>query len=223
MPAHPVHPDLAAMRQAYARSGLSESEVSRDPFEQFARWLGDAVTAGLPEPNAMVLATATADGAPSARTVLLKGCTPEGFVFFTNTGSQKGRELADNPRAALVFPWHAIERQVRITGTVAPLPRSEAADYFGSRPHGSQLGAWASEQSAVVADRAVIEARLAEVTVRWPEGTPVPLPDFWGGYSVRPDTVELWAGRDDRLHDRLRYRRDGDGSPGTWQLERLAP
>jgi pyridoxamine 5'-phosphate oxidase len=219
MTAHPVRPDLAAMRRSYARAGLSEHDAARDPIEQFSRWFDDAVHAGLVEPNAMVLATATADGVPSARTVLLKGYSADGFTFFTNTESPKGRELAANPRAALCFPWHALERQVRVNGPVLPVSREEAADYFGSRPHGSQLGAWASAQSAVLGSRAELEQRLAAVTARFPEGSPVPLPDFWGGYRVAPETLEFWAGRDDRLHDRLRYRWDGSG----WVVERLSP
>jgi pyridoxamine 5'-phosphate oxidase len=217
-----AHPDLAAMRAAYARTGLDEASILPDPLEQFARWMQDAINAGLPEPNAMVLATATRDGVPSARTVLLKGVDERGFTFFTNTGSRKGAELAANPRAALVFPWHALERQVRVSGPVSVVDRAEAGDYFASRPHGSRLGAWASPQSRVIGGRADLDARLAAVAERWPEGDDVPLPDFWGGYRVAPEEVEFWAGREDRLHDRLRFRRDPDG-PGGWLLERLAP
>lgn len=214
-----AHPDLAALRRAYARSGLAEADAARDPLEQFTRWLDDAVAAGLPEPNAMVLATATADGVPSARSVLLKGYDDRGFRFFTNTGSQKAMDLAANPRAALVFPWHALERQVRVTGAVSPLDRADVAAYFVTRPRGSRLGAWASPQSRVIGGRAELDARLAEAEARWPEGADVPLPDNWGGYRVAAETVEFWAGRNDRLHDRLRYRREGTG----WLVERLAP
>jgi pyridoxamine-phosphate oxidase len=214
-----AQPDLAAMRQAYSATGLDEASVSADPLEQFARWLQDAMDAGLPEPNAMVIATATSDGVPSARTVLLKGVDERGFAFFTNTGSRKGAELAANPRAALVFPWHALARQVRVSGPITVVDRSEAADYFASRPRESQLGAWASAQSQVIGRRADLDARLAEVTGRWPEDVEVPLPDFWGGYRVAAEEVEFWAGREGRLHDRLRYRRGPDG----WLLERLAP
>ncbi len=210
------------MRRSYARAGLSEQDAARDPIEQFSRWFDDATAAGLVEPIAMVLATATPDGVPSARTVLLKGYSAEGFAFYTNTESQKGRELAANPRAALVFPWHPLERQVRVSGPVTEVSRDEAADYFASRPHGSRLGAWASAQSAVLGSRAELEARLAELTERYPEGTPVPLPDFWGGYQVVPEVLEFWAGRDDRLHDRLRYRRD-PAAPQRWLVERLSP
>jgi pyridoxamine 5'-phosphate oxidase len=217
-----AHPDLAAMRAAYARTGLDEASILPDPLEQFARWMQDAINAGLPEPNAMVVATATRDGVPSARTLLLKGVDERGFTFFTNTGSRKAAELAANPRAALVFPWHALERQVRVTGLVSVVDRAEAGDYFASRPRGSRLGAWASPQSQVIGGRADLDARLAVVAERWPEGDDVPLPDFWGGYRVAPEEVEFWAGREDRLHDRLRFRHD-PGAPGGWLLERLAP
>jgi pyridoxamine 5'-phosphate oxidase len=214
-----AHPDLAAMRAAYARTGLDEASAAADPLEQFARWMQDSIDAGLPEPNAMVLATATPAGVPSARTVLLKGVDERGFTFFTNTGSRKGAELAANPRAALVFPWHAVARQVRVSGPVSVVDRAEAADYFASRPRGSQLGAWASPQSTVIGGRADLDAMLAEVEGRWPADADVPLPDFWGGYRVAPVEVEFWSGREDRLHDRLRYRRGPDG----WLFERLAP
>lgn len=217
-----AHPDLAAMRQAYALTSLDESSAAADPLEQFNRWLHDAIDAGLPEPNAMVVATATPDGVPSARTVLLKGVDERGFSFFTNTGSRKGAELAANPRAALVFPWHAMARQVRVTGAISVVDRGEAADYFASRPRESRLGAWASPQSRVIGSRADLDAQLAEVAGRWPEGVDVPLPDFWGGYRVVPTEVEFWAGREGRLHDRLRYRRGPDQAHG-WLLERLAP
>jgi pyridoxamine 5'-phosphate oxidase len=210
---------------------LDEAELAPDPIEQFGAWFSDAVAAGLPEPNAMVLATASAAAVPSARTVLLKGYGPDGFRFFTNHTSRKGRELSENPRACLVFPWHALRRQVVVTGSVAPLPADESADYFRSRPYGSRLGAWASRQSSVLASRDELEARYAALAARWPADADVPVPDFWGGYLLTPDTVEFWQGRANRLHDRLRYVR-GE-TPGAdqaehaelagWAVERLSP
>ena len=207
------------MRRVYARGGLHESELAPDPFAQFQRWFDDAVAAGLPEPNAMVVATASADGTPSARTVLLKGCDERGFAFYTNLGSAKAGQLRENQRVALLFPWHPLERQVRVVGEAVPLSRDEVARYFASRPRDSQLGAWASEQSAVIAGREVIEEAFAAAAARWPEGQPVPVPDFWGGFRVVPASVEFWQGRESRLHDRLRYRREGD----VWVVQRLAP
>jgi pyridoxamine 5'-phosphate oxidase len=210
--------DLAAMRREYEQVGLHEQDASPDPLVQFARWLADAVAAGLAEPNAMVLSTTGQDG-PHARTVLLKGYGDAGFRFFTNLDSAKAHELAARPRASLLFPWHPLARQVRVEGAVSQLSRDEVAAYAASRPRESQLGAWASRQSRVVASRAELEDRYDELAARWPEGTEVPVPPFWGGYRVRPETVEFWAGRRGRLHDRLRYRRDGD----SWRRERLAP
>ena len=185
----------------------------------FGLWMDDVLAAGLAEPSAMVLATFSASGGPRARTVLLKDHGPAGFVFYTNRTSAKGRELAEQPRACLLFPWHPIQRQVIIQGTVAVMSVSESEPYFRSRPRGSQLGAWASRQSSVLASRAELDERYREMEERWPEGTAVPMPDFWGGYRVRPDIMEFWQGRLNRLHDRLRYRRDGQG----WTLERLSP
>ncbi|HEU5157003.1 MAG TPA: pyridoxamine 5'-phosphate oxidase [Streptosporangiaceae bacterium] len=219
-------PKPAALRRAYANQGLDEAALAPDPIEQFGAWFADAVAAGLPEPNAMVLATASADAVPNARTVLLKGYGPEGFRFFTNYTSRKGRELRENPRACLVFPWHALQRQVVVTGTAARLSDAEAADYFRSRPYGSRLGAWASRQSSVLPSRAELESRYAALAARWPEDADVPVPDFWGGYLVTHETVEFWQGRANRLHDRLRYVRAA-GSPGEdgsgWVVERLSP
>lgn len=216
----PLSPlDVAALRRSYALAGVDESDVDPDPHTQFDRWLAEAVAARVLEPNAMVCSTATPDGRPSSRTVLLKGHDVRGFTWYTGYGSRKGRELAANPWASLLFPWYALERQVVVTGRVERVGREETAAYFASRPHGSRLGAWASEQSSVIPSRDVLEARWAELAERWPEGTDVPLPDRWGGFRLVPDAVELWQGRPSRLHDRLRYRLDGD----AWVLERLSP
>lgn len=219
-PAHQTSvPDLARMRRQYAEEGLAEQELAPDPVAQFVRWFEQAEQAGLVEPNAMVVSTADAEGRPSARTVLLKGVDERGFVFFTNYGSRKGTELAANPNAALLFPWHQIDRQVIVTGGVERTGRDETAAYFRTRPHGSQLGAWASEQSSPVASREVLEQRFAELASRYPEGEGVPVPPFWGGYRVIPRSVEFWQGRPNRLHDRLRYTAGPDG----WTVERLCP
>ena len=217
-----MEPDFAALRREYADRGLSEQDVAADPVEQFHRWLADAVAAGLPEPNAMVLATADADGQPSARTVLLKGVDARGFVWFTNYRSRKGRDLAANPRAALLFAWVGIERQVGVTGPVERVDPEESAAYFAQRPHGAQLGAWASEQSEVIPSRGWLEERVAAVAARYPEGRAVPMPPHWGGLRLVPESVEFWQGRTSRLHDRLRYRRD-PGAASGWTLARLSP
>lgn len=209
---------FASLRKDYALAGLLEKDLARDPFRQFDRWFQEAEAAKVIEPNAMTLATATADGTPSARTVLLKGVDGRGFVFFTNYESRKGRELAANARASLVFPWLALERQVIVAGTVASVSREETDAYFQSRPLGSQLGAWASAQSTVVPSRASLEDNLKAIETRY-AGTRVPTPPHWGGYRVAPLTVEFWQGRRNRLHDRLRYRRTGE----AWVIERLAP
>jgi pyridoxamine 5'-phosphate oxidase len=229
--------DLARLRASYSGVELRKSTMPADPLDLFAVWIADAIDSGLPEPNAMVLATASADGEPSARTVLLKGFGPEGFRFFTNLTSRKGRDLAANPRATLVFPWHPVHRQVTVSGPVVTLSREETAAYFRTRPYGSRIGAWVSErQSSVIPDREGLEARYAELAARWPdpaaehlerpEGTEgdevVPLPDFWGGFRVVPLSIEFWQGRANRLHDRLRYRRSSPRDP-KWELERLSP
>ena len=210
--------DLAALRSTYADRGLLESEVLADPLAQLERWLADAVEAGIPEPNAMVVATVDVDGTPSARIVLLKGLDASGVTFFTNLSSRKGQAIAHEPRVALVLPWHAIGRQVRLEGTASPVSREETQEYFDTRPYGSQIGAWASPQSEVVNDRAELELGWESAAARFPIGSRVPAPAHWGGLRVVPDVVEFWQGRPDRMHDRLRYRRDS-----TWTLERLAP
>ncbi|MDH6126226.1 pyridoxamine 5'-phosphate oxidase [Kitasatospora sp. GP82] len=212
-------PDLTVMRKHYQHEGLVEEQLAADPVTQFTRWFHEADEAGVVEPNAMVLSTADAEGRPSSRTVLLKGYDRRGFVFFTNYGSQKGSELSVNPCAALLFPWIAIARQVQVAGRVEKVGRDETAAYFRTRPHGSQLGAWASEQSSPVSSREVLEQRYAELERRYPEGEGVPVPPFWGGYRVVPEVVEFWQGRENRLHDRLRYVAEGDG----WRVERLCP
>ncbi|WP_433384959.1 pyridoxamine 5'-phosphate oxidase [Actinoplanes sp. CA-142083] len=208
------------MRRDYTERGeLLESNLATSWTRQFEAWFADAAAFGLPEPNAMIVATAGADGRPSARTVLLKGYDERGFTFFTNYESRKGSELAANPYASLVFPWFAMQRQVIVTGAVERVSRAETEEYFASRPRGSQLGAWASPQSRVLPGRAAVEAGLAAAEERFGDG-PVPAPPHWGGLRVVPETVEFWQGRSNRLHDRLRFRRTGNGS---WNLERLAP
>jgi pyridoxamine 5'-phosphate oxidase len=191
-------------------------------MHQFERWFAEAEKSGLLEPNAMVVSTADAQGRPSSRTVLLKGYDGRGFVFYTNYGSRKGSDLLVNPQVALLFPWHPLERQVIVTGRAERVGRDETAAYFRTRPHGSQLGAWASEQSRVIPSREALERRYAELAERYPEGEGVPVPPFWGGYRVAPETVEFWQGRSNRLHDRLRYRLD-PAAPTGWRVERLCP
>ena len=214
---------VAEMRRNYQLAGLHETDLAADPVTQFARWFSDAVAAELPEPNAMVVATADADGRPSTRTVLLKGYDEDAFVFYTNYASRKARELAVNAYASMLFPWYPLGRQVIVDGPVTKVPTERSARYFRSRPHASRISAWASRQSSVVPSREALDARYAELAAHWPEGTDVPVPPFWGGYQVRPETVEFWQGRPGRLHDRLRYRR-ADGDHGTtWTIERLAP
>jgi len=205
-------------REEYRRGGLAEDDVDADPYVQFRHWYDEAVAAGIPEPNGMVLSTADIDGHPSSRTVLLRGLDEPGFVFFTNRTSRKGRELAANAACALLFPWLALERQVVLRGRAGPVADEVSDAYFASRPRGSQLAASISEQSAVLSGRPELEDRLAELEARY-DGAAVPRPPHWGGYVVRPDTIELWQGRPHRLHDRLRYRRADDG----WAIERLWP
>ncbi|WP_433393945.1 pyridoxamine 5'-phosphate oxidase [Micromonospora sp. KLBMP9576] len=209
------------MRNEYAPElGLSETDLAADWHEQFARWFADAVAARLPEPNAMVFGTADAAGRPSARTVLLKGYDAEGFVLFTNYGSRKGADASANPYASLVFPWFPMHRQVVVAGRVERVDRAETEAYFASRPRGSQLGAWASAQSRVIPDRAVLDEAYGAVARRFAGTDPIPAPPHWGGLRVRPESVEFWQGRTSRLHDRLRFRLTG---AGRWAVERLAP
>ncbi|HEX2357529.1 MAG TPA: pyridoxamine 5'-phosphate oxidase [Micromonosporaceae bacterium] len=209
------------MRLDYTvEAGLVEADLAPDWVSQFARWFAEAAAAGIAEPNAMIVATATPDGRPSARTVLLKAYDADGLVFFTNYESRKGREALANPYASVVFPWLATHRQVVVCGRVGPVARAETEAYFATRPRGAQLGAWASDQSRIIPDRAALEHAYADVERRYAGGAPVPAPAHWGGLRVVPETVEFWQGRPDRLHDRLRYRRE---PAGDWVVERLAP
>lgn len=215
----PLSPEqIASLRREYSERGLRKSEFSEDPIVQFHRWLEGAHAAGLAEPNGMTLSTIDAEGQPWSRTVLLKACDSHGFVFFTNYDGAKGQHLAADPRAAITFWWVELERQVNITGTVTKTPHEENERYFASRPQKSRWGAWTSRQSEIVADRATLEREYAAIQERFPED--VPLPPFWGGFCLRPQTIEFWQGRASRLHDRLRYTRLPAGS---WRLDRLAP
>ena len=211
--------NIADLRINYDHATLSRGDLSAEPFQQFQKWFEETVQSGLVlEPNAMTLATATSDGVPSARVVLLKGVA-NGFRFFTNYESQKGQELLDNPHAALVFLWQPLHRQVRVTGWVEKLGKEDSAEYYHSRPRGSQIGAWTSPQSQVISDRSVLEQHKAEIEAKFADTDPIPLPPFWGGFVLKPRTVEFWQGRPSRLHDRFRYTRNGD----SWTIERLAP
>ena len=217
--AAPSPESIRRLRKEYALTGLSEADAAPDPFFQFRRWFDEALHAELREPNAMTVATATREGIPSARIVLLKSWDERGFVFYTNYEGQKGRELAENPAAALVFYWPEMERQVRIAGAVAQVSPEESDRYFASRPLGSRLGAIVSEQSSVIPNRQSLEVRLQQLEAEYQETLPS-RPAGWGGYRVTPHTAEFWQGRPNRLHDRLRYRRDAEDA---WIIERLAP
>jgi pyridoxamine 5'-phosphate oxidase len=218
MSTSPGAESLADLRRNYTRATLDESDVDADPVAQFRRWFGEALAARVLEPNAMTLATATADGRPSARIVLLKDVDARGFVFYTDYRSRKAAELAANPHAALVFHWAELERQVRVAGRVAVVSREESAAYFASRPVGSRRGAWASHQSQPIAERSVLERQFEAVSARFGDDD-VPLPDHWGGFRLAPVEIEFWQGRASRLHDRIHYALEGDG----WQRERLSP
>ena len=212
-------PDLTNLRNEYSAHGLRRADLHSDPLQQFGAWFAAALAADIRDVNAMSLATASPEGKPSVRIVLLKGFDERGFAFFTNYDSEKGQEIAANPQAALVFYWVQLERQVRISGRVEKTSREDSAAYFHSRPIGSQLGAWASRQSEIVDARQVLDARLLEMSERFANGD-VPLPPHWGGFRLQPDKMEFWQGRPNRLHDRFRYSRRADS---TWQIDRLAP
>lgn len=210
--------ELRVMRRVHDETGLRRDQLQDDPFQQFGTWMQDAIDAGLELPNAMTVATADAEGRPSARVTLLKGFDADGFVFYTNYQSRKGQDLAVNPHVALVFYWHDLGRQVRVEGRVEPVSEEESVDYFESRPLGSRIGAWASPQSQQIADRSELESLMEQAEERFRSGE-VPKPPHWGGYRVIPERIEFWKGRPNRLHDRFVFEPDGDG----WKVIRIAP
>ena len=216
-------PDLGALRREYGDHGLDTPDLAPDPMEMFRRWLDEAVASGLHEPNAMVVATVSPDGRPSARLVLLKSLDDRGFVFFTNYESRKGREIDAHPEVSLLFPWHDLQRQVRVEGTATRVTREESEAYFAGRPRESQLGAWASPQSRVVASRAALDERYGGVLAQFADLDDVPVPPHWGGFRVAPEEVEFWQGRKGRMHDRLVYRRVEPDPHAPWTVQRLAP
>ena len=211
--------DLTALRENYTRNGLTRDDLKTDPFKQFEKWFQEATEAELPEPNAMSLATASATGEPSIRTVLLKYFGKDGFVFFTNYESKKAQQIEENPHVALLFLWLPLERQVKIQGTATKIPTAESLNYFTSRPRGSQLGAWCSAQSSVISSRKLLEMKFEELKYKFQHGE-IPLPSFWGGYRVKPKRFEFWQGRPNRLHDRFSYTLKEET---TWEIARLAP
>ena len=211
--------DISSLRKEYKKKSLLESDADPNPIRQFQQWWDEATNAGLEEVNAMTLATASADGLPAARIVLLKGFDEQGFVFFSNYESFKGMQLAENPRACLVFFWTGLERQVRITGLVEKTSAEESDAYYNSRPEGSRIGAWASPQSRAIENREWLENKEGQLLEQF-AGRPVPRPSWWGGYRVQPVTIEFWQGRPSRLHDRIQYSRSADNN---WTMERLAP
>ena len=216
-------PDLGRLRREYGDAGLDTPDLEPDPVTMFRRWMDATIEAGVHEPNAVVVATVSADGRPSTRMVLLKGLDERGFVFYTNLSSRKGREIEANPAVSLLFPWQDLQRQVRVEGNATRVTPEEDEKYFASRPRGSQLGAWASPQSEVVASRSALDERYGGVLAQFADMDDIPLPPFWGGFRVAPEVVEFWQGRKGRMHDRLVYRRTaGDGAP-PWTVDRLAP